>query len=119
MKKLLFGSAIVFASLIGLVSEVRAEVPVRAVCSQATWTDGYNIWEVIPLSPSQYRTAFVIDGPVNVRAGLGYDAEVLFTLDSGNRVTVTGEGWDMDCNQWMRIRIGSNLYWVHGNYITP
>ena len=120
MKALSLSGAIALQVLGFGVPKVMAEtpMPVMDICPQATWTQGYNLWELISLDASQHRIATVIDGPVNVRTGIGFDAPVAFTLNTGVRVRVEGESWDTGCNQWMYVRVEGSLYWIHGNFLT-
>lgn len=119
MKKVLFGSAIVLASLMSLSSSAQAQTPVLDLCPNVSWADGYNVWELIPLAPNDYKTVTVTGDFVNVRSRMGFDAPVMFTIDLGSQVTKTGESYDSACNQWVRVRISGNFYWIHGNYLTP
>ncbi|MBE7383205.1 MAG: hypothetical protein F6J95_017540 [Leptolyngbya sp. SIO1E4] len=117
MMKFFLSGAILFAGLSLAIEDANAATPVIAQCPVATWTTGYNLWELIPLAESQYKPAIVTEGLTNIRAGMGFESEVVFTLDGGTQVMVVGEAWDGGCNQWMYVRIGSNLYWVHGHQI--
>lgn len=105
----------VFASTLMLIpGQVKAKSVIEhCPGAQASWTVGYDIWDLIPLASEQYKTALVYDGPSNVRLSVGFDADVAFTLPTGAQVTVTGEAWDTGCNQWMRVLIGARHYWMH------
>ncbi|MEB3268374.1 MAG: SH3 domain-containing protein [Leptolyngbya sp.] len=91
--------------------------PVTEVCPEATWAEGFLLWELILLAPEQYKTALVFDGPSNVRLGAGFESEVAFTLPTGSQVTIIGETWDAGCNQWMRVQVDTDLYWMHGHQL--
>ncbi len=117
MMNLFLSGAIALASLSVLVEGAQAQTPVTQQCPQATWMAGYQIWELMPLAPNQYKTATVTGSAVNVRQGAGFDSVVVFTLPFDYQVTITGESWDLACNQWMRIRIGTQDYWMHGDYL--
>lgn len=119
MMKSFLSGAIAMVGLGVMVSNAHAQImtPVLQQCPQATWTNGYHIWEVIPLSPNQYKTAVVAADGVRVRSGAGMDALTLETFNKGVNVTVTGEAWDMACNQWMRVRFRGGSAWIHGDYL--
>ncbi|MEM8545017.1 MAG: hypothetical protein AAGF66_13630 [Cyanobacteria bacterium P01_H01_bin.119] len=102
----------------GLLAAERAaaqiSIPVVSQCPQATWAEGYHIHELIPLGPLQYKTAAIAHDFSNVRYSVGFASQVAFTMNTDEDVLVTGEAWDMSCNQWMQIRIGNRRYWTHG-----
>ena len=112
-------SGVLAGALILLVPGQVKAIPVIDHCpqEQPIWTVGHNIWELIPLAPEQYKRALVHDGPSNVRLEVGFDYDEIFTLPTGAQVTVTGEAWDSGCNQWMRVLIGTNHYWIHGSQL--
>jgi hypothetical protein len=115
MKFLLSGVAIAIGLTVAMDS-AHAAIPIVEQCPDATWTEGYSIWDLIPLAPEQYKPAVVFGGSGDIRGGVGYDSPVLFQISEGSRVTIIGEAWDMGCNQWTKIRIGmdGNEYWIHG-----
>jgi hypothetical protein len=83
----------------------------------ARWTDGYSFYEYIPHDPNQYGT--IVRNSANVRRGIGFSQGVVATLSQGHKVLITGEAWDIGCNQWMQIRMGERgNYWVHGNSLS-
>ena len=107
----------IFGLFMGNMPAFAQATPVVEQCPVATWTIGYNLWELIPLAESQYKLAIVDVGPTNVRAGVGFDAAILFTAVAGTQVTVLGEAWDTACNQWMYVRLGDGLYWMYGGQV--
>ncbi|MEM9809423.1 MAG: SH3 domain-containing protein, partial [Cyanobacteria bacterium P01_D01_bin.56] len=86
-----------------------------AQCPQATWTNGYRIGELISLHSSQYKPAVVSRDLSRVRAGAGFSSRIIFTMNPGEQVTVTGEAWDIGCNQWMQVIVGEGSYWIHAD----
>ena len=103
--------------MVGISAQAQASIPVLAQCPEATWANGYHIGEVIALSESQYKPAVVSQDSSPVRSGAGYTSTVMFRLNPGERVTVTGEAWDINCNQWMQITLGGDSYWIHGDHL--
>ncbi|MEO0828468.1 MAG: SH3 domain-containing protein [Cyanobacteria bacterium J06639_14] len=101
--------------LAGGVAQAQTPIPVMAQCPQATWTNGYRIGELIPLHSSQYKPAVVSRDLSRVRAGAGFSSRIIFTMNPGEQVTVTGEAWDIGCNQWMQVIVGEGSYWIHAD----
>jgi SH3-like domain-containing protein len=95
-------------------------VQVPSQCpGQPDWTVGFQFDELIPLGKSQYKAALINGDRVNVRPRHGTADNIpTFTLSAGDPVTVTGETWTAQCEQWMRVNTdrGSN-YWIRGDYI--
>ena len=120
MVKSIFGGITVCAAVLLSTGVAHAtNPPVTEVCPEATWADGYRLWELMALPEDQYKRAEVIGDPSNVRRGAGFESEVAFTLGAGSQVTITGETWDGGCNQWMQVQIGvgDEIYWMHGNLL--
>ncbi|NER81755.1 MAG: hypothetical protein F6K42_19770 [Leptolyngbya sp. SIO1D8] len=115
MLKYVLSGTVMVASLGLAIEPASAITPVMAQCPAATWTVGYNLWELIPLAESQYKSAIVTDPFTPIRAGMGFESTVLFNAEVGTQVTVIGEAWDTGCNQWMYVRINEGLHWVHGD----
>ena len=86
---------------------------VADLCPQVTWADGFRIGELIPLATSQYHPAVVISS-TSLQAGYGFEGAVITSLAVGTQVTVTGEVWDMGCNQWMAIPGDQQPTFIHG-----
>jgi hypothetical protein len=86
---------------------------VADLCPQVTWADGFRIGEMVPLDPAQYRSATVIS-LTPLRLGYGFEGAVINDLAVGTRVTVTGEVWDMGCNQWMAVPGDQQPAFIHG-----
>lgn len=84
-------------------------------CPEATWTDGFQINELIALTPDRYKGAKVVGSPSNGRSGAGFDSSVVTTLRKGTPVTVMGEAWDGGCNQWMQVQVGNLVLWMHSS----
>lgn len=114
MLKYLLGGIAACAAVMATAHSAQAQIPVLYMCPEAYWTEGYHIWELIPLDPEQYKLASVIEGPSDVRSGVGFDAEVIASLESGAEVTIIGEAWDMGCNHWLRVLINGEPYWMAG-----
>ena len=87
---------------------------VADLCPHVTWADGFRIGEMVPLNPAQYRPATVIL-LTPLRSGYGFEGAVITDLAVGTRVTVTGEVWDMGCNQWMTVPSDQQPAFIHGN----
>jgi hypothetical protein len=87
---------------------------VADLCPQATWADGFRIGEMVPLDPAQYHPAAVIS-LTPLRSGYGFEGSVITDLAVGTQVTITGEVWDMGCNQWMAIPGDQQPTFIHGN----
>lgn len=87
---------------------------VADLCPQVTWADGFRIGEMVPLDPAQYHPATVIS-LTPLRSGYGFEGAVITDLAVGTRVTVTGEVWDMGCNQWMAVPSNQLPAFIHGN----
>ncbi|MEM0981852.1 MAG: SH3 domain-containing protein [Cyanobacteria bacterium P01_H01_bin.58] len=119
MMKFFLSGAIAMVGLGAMVGDAEAQtnIPVLLQCPEATWTNGYHIWELIPLDSNDYKSAVVAGDEVLVRSGAGMESSISGSFNRGTRVTVTGEAWDMDCNQWMRIRFRGGSAWVHGDYL--
>ena len=83
-------------------------------CPHVTWADGFRIGEMVPLAPTQYHPAAVIS-LTPLRSGYGFEGAVITDLAVGTRVTVTGEVWDMGCNQWMAVPGDQQPAFIHGN----
>lgn len=87
---------------------------VADLCPHVTWADGFRISEMVPLEPAQYHPAAVI-ALTPLRSGYGFEGVVITDLAVGTRVTVTGEVWDMGCNQWMAVPGDQQPAFIHGN----
>ncbi|MBD1917857.1 MULTISPECIES: hypothetical protein [Cyanophyceae] len=87
---------------------------VADLCPQVTWADGFRIGEMVPLAPAQYHPATVI-ALTPLRSDYSFEGAVITDLAVGTRVTVTGEVWDMGCNQWMAIPGAQQPVFIHGN----
>ena len=87
---------------------------VAEICPQVTWADGFRIGEMVPLNPAQYHPAAVI-AVTPLRAGYGFEGVVITDLAVGTQVTVTGEVWDIGCNQWMAVPGDQQPAFIHGN----
>jgi hypothetical protein len=96
------------------VESAQSTTPLVAdLCPQVTWADGFRIGELIPLATSQYHPAVVISS-TSLQAGYGFEGAVITDLAVGTQVTVTGEVWDMGCNQWMAIPGDQQPTFIHG-----
>ncbi|WP_017302140.1 hypothetical protein [Nodosilinea nodulosa] len=87
---------------------------VADLCPQVTWADGFRIGEMVPLDPAQSHPAAVIT-VTPLRSSYGFEGAVITDLAVGTRVTVTGEVWDMGCNQWMAVPGDQQSAFIHGN----
>lgn len=96
-------------------SQPRSPIPVVDQCPQATWADGHNIGELISLHPSQYKSAAISQDSVEVYDGPDFNSDILLTIYPRSQVTITGEAWDMDCNQWIQASVDEGSYWVHSS----
>jgi hypothetical protein len=86
---------------------------ITEICPDVTWADGFRIGELVPLAPHQYHAAVTIT-TTPLRAGYGFEGEVITDLTVGTEVLVRGEVWDMGCNQWMVVSQDPQMF-VHGN----
>ena len=50
-----------------------------------------------------------------LRAGYGFEGDVITHLAVGAQITVMGEVWDMGCNQWMIVPTDGGVAYIHGN----
>ena len=119
MKATCLGLTVCFAMVPPTVAqiistEVQPPPFVTDICPNATWTEGYRIGEMIPLSPSQYHSAVVINA-TPLRSGYGFAGNVITDLQVGAQVTITGEAWDMGYNQWIAVAGDQQISFVHGN----
>jgi uncharacterized protein YgiM (DUF1202 family) len=86
------------------------------VCPKADWMRDFRLFELNALASWQYRPAQVnVRNGANIRDGVGFDSDIIAALPNNTIVTVIGEAWDSDCNQWMRVETGTGLYWMSGN----
>ncbi|WP_346294106.1 hypothetical protein [Sphaerothrix gracilis] len=86
---------------------------ITEICPDVTWADGFRIGELVPLAPHQYHAAVTIT-TTPLRAGYGFESEIITDLTVGTKVMVRGEVWDMGCNQWMVVSEDPQMF-VHGN----
>jgi hypothetical protein len=87
---------------------------VANLCPRVTWAEGFRIGEMVPLDPAQYHPATVIS-LAPLRSSYGFEGAVITNLAVGTQVTVTGEVWDMGCNQWMAVPGDQQPAFIHGN----
>ncbi|MEL6400928.1 MAG: hypothetical protein AAFR26_17950 [Cyanobacteria bacterium J06626_4] len=50
-----------------------------------------------------------------LRAGYGFEGDVITHLAVGAQITAMGEVWDMGCNQWMIVPSDGGAAYIHGN----
>jgi hypothetical protein len=124
VKYLLAGAAVGAATLLPAgfawwIATAQTQPPVVSVCPKAVWMEPFRLFELNALAPDQYRLARVsTKSDANVRNRAGFESDVVFSLPRDATVTVMGESWDGDCNQWMKVSTDRGDYWMHGNTLS-